>query len=66
MTPEDRAWLRARRYSETPHYRNAYYRGALAAIKNQPIDANPYKPDPKKSWRVAYRRAWTAGHRSVR
>lgn len=55
---------RARRLYRSKGYQNTYLRGYLAATEGRTRDACPYKLDRKKTWLLAYRRAWLAGFQS--
>lgn len=55
------AQKRARRLYRSKGFQNAYLRGYMTAESGRSRDACPYKRDEKKTWRLAYRRAWLAG-----
>lgn len=58
---------RARRlYPRSKSFQGAYLKGVRAAERGHGESACPYKPDPTKTWRKAYRNAWLRGYRSIR
>ncbi len=61
-----RAGDRARRLYKAKGFQTAYVNGAQAAIIRRGVSWCPYPPDPRKTWRMAYRKAWLRGHASVR
>lgn len=61
----DSAAARAQRlYPRSKNFRSTYLRGHAAARAGRSRDACPYKLDGKKTWSLAYRRAWLAGFAS--
>lgn len=60
-----RARVRAWRLYRGKAFREAYVAGARARLNGRPAEACPYAPDPGKTWRHAYRRAWLRGYESV-
>jgi ribosome modulation factor len=61
-----RAQQRALRlYPRSKGFRSAYLAGARAALAGRPVDACPYRRDPGKTWRQAYRLAWMRGYESI-
>lgn len=61
----DRALRRALRlYPRSKGFRTAYLNGHAAAAAGRSRDSCPYKLDGKKTWSLAYRRAWLAGFSS--
>lgn len=66
MSDLRRAQERARRiYPRAVGFQRVYVRGASARLAGLPPDACPYRRDPAKTWRNAYRRAWLRGYESV-
>lgn len=58
------AQKRAKRLYRGKGYQNTYLRGYMAAVAGRSVDTCPYKLDRKKTWLLAYRRAWLAGFQS--
>lgn len=57
---------RARRlYPRSKGYRGVYVKGARAALAGRPRSTCPYPPDPLKTWRASWRRAWLRGYDSA-
>lgn len=59
------ATQRARRLYNARGFRTAYINGARAALAGKTAGECPYRHDPNKTWRAAYRNAWILGWQSV-
>lgn len=56
---------RAKRlYPKSRALQGSYMKGVKAALAGRPESACPYRVDARKTWRVAFRRAWLRGHQS--
>lgn len=52
-------------YPRSTHFQNAYLAGVESATAGKDASHCPYRNDPRKTWRQAYRIAWLSGHASV-
>lgn len=54
-----------KQYPKSTAFQSAYMKGVRAKLNGLQESDCPYSPDPKKTWRRAYRAAWLRGFQSM-